>query len=133
MKQILKKEEIKTFQGMLFEHRKVLAGDVTHLENNALRNSKEHAATHDISNFADLGTDYHEQELAIGLIEDSEERLRAIDNALQRIEDGTYGYCEGSAEDEKPHPVGKTRLKAIPWASYCIECQRKVEEEAEEL
>ena len=100
------KEELAQFKKLLLEHRRVLAGDVNHLENNALRNPKENAATLDISNFADLGSDNFEQDFAIGLLENSEATVREIDAALQRIEDGTYGVCEESGE-----PIGKSRLK----------------------
>jgi DnaK suppressor protein len=126
MKRFFTKDEIASFKKTLLDHRRALAGDVNHMENSALRNPKENAATLDISNFADLGTDYHEQELTLGLIENSEGTLHAIDDAIQRIEDGTYGVCEGSDPD-KPHAVGRPRLKALPWARYCIECQRKAE------
>ncbi|MBL7224100.1 MAG: TraR/DksA family transcriptional regulator [Candidatus Brocadiae bacterium] len=138
MKRLFSKEELKGFHKMLLDHRKALAGDVNHLEDTALRNQKDNAATHDISNFADLGTDYHEQELSIGLIENSEGTLRAIDAALLKIENGTYGYCEGiddedAEEEQEPHPIKKNRLKALPWARCCITCQRLMEQSAERL
>jgi len=116
------KTELASFKKLLQQRRAILAGDVNHLEEGALRKSKDDAATLDISNFADLGSDNFEQDFMIGLIENSEETLREIDAALQRIEDGTYGMCE-----EGDHPVGKNRLKVIPWARLCIECQRKAE------
>jgi RNA polymerase-binding transcription factor DksA len=133
MKKLFKKDELERYRNQLVKHRQVIAGDVTHLEDNALRNQRGNAATHDISNFADLGSDYHEQELSIGIIENSEDALRAIDAALAKIEEGTYGYCEGVDGEDEPHPIAKKRLKAIPWARLCIECQRQAEEEAEEL
>ena len=112
------------FKKLLLEYRRALVGDLNHLEEGALRRSKDNAATLDISNFADLGSDYFEQDFTIGLIENSEVTLREIDQALQRIEDGTYGVCEGTGET-----INKDRLKAIPWARLCIDCQRKREEE----
>jgi len=44
--------------------------------------------------------------------------LREVDNALGRYVRGTYGACEGCHEEIPPH-----RLKAIPWARYCLICQ----------
>jgi DnaK suppressor protein len=44
--------------------------------------------------------------------------LREVNNALGRCAHGTYGACEGCHEDIAPH-----RLKAIPWARYCLTCQ----------
>ncbi len=121
----LTKTEIGKFKTLLLDYRAALVGDLNHLEDNALSSRREDAATLDISNFADLGTDNFEKDLTIGLIENSEETLREIDAALLRIEAGTYGVCEESGD-----PVGKNRLMAIPWARLCIDCQRKAEEEA---
>lgn len=119
----LKKQEVAAFKKLLQERRDVLAGDLNHLEEGALRKTKGDAATLDISNFADLGSDNFEQDFMIGLIENSEEVVQEIDAALQRIEDNAYGMCE----DDCGHPIGKDRLKVIPWARLCIECQRKAE------
>ena len=44
--------------------------------------------------------------------------LREVDNALGRYARGAYGACEGCHEEISPH-----RLKAIPWARYCLTCQ----------
>jgi len=118
------KQELASFKKLLQKRREMLADDVNHLEEGALRKSKDDAATLDISNFADLGSDNFEQDFMIGLIENSEETLREIDAALKRIDDGTYGICQ-----EGPHPIGKNRLKVIPWARLCIDCQRKAEQE----
>jgi RNA polymerase-binding protein DksA len=123
----MKKDELAYFKKLLLERRQVLVGDLGHLEDNALKRTKDNAATLDISNFADLGTDNFEQDFTIGLIENSEEVVREIDAALVRIDQGTYGVCEGSGCD-----IGKTRLKAIPWARLCINCQRELEQEASE-
>lgn len=120
----LKKAELTRFRDLLLDYRRVLVGDLNHLEEGALRRKKDNAATLDISNFADLGSDNFEQDFAIGLIENSEATMREINAALQRIEDGTYGACEEDGE-----AIGKSRLDALPWARLCINCQRKREEE----
>ena len=44
--------------------------------------------------------------------------LREIEIALKRVAGGTYGICEGCGEEISPN-----RLKAIPWARYCLPCQ----------
>lgn len=120
----LKKAELERFQSLLLDYRSALVGDLNHLEEGALRRKKDNAATLDISNFADLGSDNFEQDFSIGLIENSETTMREINAALMRIEGGTYGVCEEDGE-----PIGKNRLKALPWARLCIGCQRKLEEE----
>ena len=121
----MKKQELEQFKKLLLDYRKILVGDLNHMEQDALKKSRSDSATLDISNFADLGSDNFEQDFTIGLIENSQETIREIDAALQRIEDGTYGICE-----EDGAKISKARLKAIPWARLCIECQRKAEKEA---
>jgi len=120
----LKKPDLEMFRKLLLEYRRALVGDLNHLEEGALRRGKDNAATLDISNFADLGSDYFEQDFALGLMENSEATLREIDEALKRIENGTYGVCE-----EDGSAIPKARLRAIPWARLCIDCQRKLEQE----
>jgi RNA polymerase-binding protein DksA len=122
---VLTKQDLAAFRKLLLDYRQTLVGDLGHLEDGALRRRKDSAAALDISNFADLGTDNFEQDITLGLLENSEGTLREIDAALQRIEDGTYGVCEASGSS-----IGKRRLKAIPWTRLCIDCQRKAEEEA---
>jgi RNA polymerase-binding transcription factor DksA len=55
---------------------------------------------------------------------DSERKLlREIDNALVRIEKKTYGICEGTGKS-----IPKARLEAQPWARYCVEYARMLEQ-----
>ena len=55
---------------------------------------------------------------------DSERKLLdEIHKALERIEDGIYGICEGTGK-----PIPKARLKAQPWARYCVEYARMIEQ-----
>lgn len=44
--------------------------------------------------------------------------LKEIETALKRVASGTYGECEGCAEE-----ISSARLRAIPWARYCLTCQ----------
>jgi RNA polymerase-binding protein DksA len=74
---------------------------------------------------ADLGTDNYEQEFALGLMDGERKLLREIDDALERIEQGTYGICEGTGK-----PILKARLKAQPWARYCVDYARLLEQRA---
>ena len=72
---------------------------------------------------ADLGTDNYEQEFALGLMDSERKLLREIDDALQRIEQKTYGICEGTGK-----PIPKARLKAQPWARHCVQYARMLEQ-----
>jgi DnaK suppressor protein len=56
--------------------------------------------------------------------------LEEIEDALKRIDKGTFGLCEGCLEQGKPPSkaaIPKARLNAVPYARYCVECARKRE------
>jgi len=122
---MMKPEERAQFKKILLIKRGLLAGSVNRMEDEALRKNRQ-SASGDLSSIpihlADIGTDNYEQEFALGLIENEEEALHDIDEAIAKIEEGTYGQCEVC---EKKIP--KARLKVVPHARLCIECQRKEE------
>ena len=113
--------DIKKFQALLLAKRNEILGNVTSMESEALQRERS-----DLSNLpihmADLGTDNYEIENIIGLMSSERKMLTEIDDALRRIEEGTYGICEGNGE-----PIPKPRLNAIPWARYCVPCAALLE------
>jgi DnaK suppressor protein len=56
--------------------------------------------------------------MLLGLSERERGMLREIDEALDRIDEGTYGICEECGE-----PIAETRLKALPYATLCVDCK----------
>ena len=72
------------------------------------------------NHLGDTATALHDRELDEGLEEGARDTLIEIDAALQRIQDGSYGICEGCGK-----PIGASRLSAIPWARLCIDDQRR--------
>ena len=100
-------------------------GNVQGLSNEALRKNRSESSG-DVStmptHMADLGSDNWEQEFTLGLIEKERTLLHEIDAALDRIKNRTYGICLGSNKR-----ILKTRLKAKPWAKYCIDYAKKKE------
>jgi RNA polymerase-binding transcription factor DksA len=72
---------------------------------------------------ADLGSDNWEQDFALGLIASERQTVREIDAALKRIKDKTYGVCLATHQ-----PISTARLRAKPWAAYCIDYARAREE-----
>jgi RNA polymerase-binding protein DksA len=115
----LNAKDLEQFRELLLEKRAQLAGDVNTMQHEALSRNRQDAAG-DLStmpiHMADIGSDNYEQEFTLGLIEGERALLREIDEALQRIEQGTYGVCLATGQ-----PIGKARLKAQPWAKYCYE------------
>lgn len=71
---------------------------------------------------ADAATETVDRELDYTLEENAEHVLAAIDAALKRMEDGTYGMCQNCGQ-----PISPERLEAMPWATRCIDCKRKEE------
>jgi DnaK suppressor protein len=63
-----------------------------------------------------------ERESAITLLERDSALLRQVDAALRRIEDGEFGRCDLCGKD-----IGSRRLRAVPWAIYCVGCQEEVD------
>jgi len=70
------------------------------------------------SDYGDMSEQSHEEWLFLNRNAANAEQLRQIKEALQRINDGTYGIC---ADCEKP--ISTKRLQAVPWAKYCVQCQ----------
>lgn len=107
------------FREMLLQKRAEILGDVSTLHSGALNKNRSEAAG-DLSSMpihmADLGTDNYEMEFTLGLIEGERAILTEIDEALERIQNGTYGLCLATGR-----PIGKARLRAKPWAKYCYE------------
>lgn len=118
--------DVKRFKRVLLEKRREILLNVNEMEDETLRKSRLDASG-DLSSMpihmADIGTDNYEQEFALGLMDSERKLLREIDDALQRIEDRTYGICEGTGK-----PIPKARLEAQPWARYCVEYARMLEQ-----
>jgi len=117
---------IEHLKQMLLEKRREILVNVNEMEGETLKKSRLDA-TGDLSSMpihmADIGTDNYEQEFALGLMDSERKLLREIDDALQRIEQGTYGICEGTGKR-----VPKARLEAQPWARYCVEYAQMLEQ-----
>ena len=91
-------------------------------------NLREHAEGNEASAFgmhqADAGSDAYDRDLALNLLSQEQNALYEIEEALSRIENGTYGYCEISGDK-----IMKERLEAIPFARLTVECQSQLEKQ----
>ena len=94
------------------------------MQGEALKKSRQDASG-DLSNvpihMADVGTDNYERDLMIELIENGEEGLRNIDTAWKRWTMARTAYVKSVQK------INKDRLKAVPYAKLCIDCQREEE------
>jgi len=114
------------FRAKLLELRARLRGDVSAMANVALNKDRMEGAGEFSSmpiHMADIGTDNYEQEFTLSLAQSESMVLSQIDEALRRIDGGTYGECE---DCEKSIP--KARLNAIPYAHRCVKCASQSEQ-----
>jgi len=108
------KEEIKQ---MLLTMRKELLQDVSQ----TMKAESDHLK-HDIGDFYDHASNDRDRELALMLADRERERLTLVDDALKRLETGTYGVCE-SCDDG----IDKERLQAMTFTKLCLSCQEDLE------
>ena len=73
---------------------------------------------------ADSGTDNFDRDFALSLLSSDQDAIYEIDEALKRIQKGTYGTCELTGK-----PIPKARLDAIPWTRFTVEAQAQLERE----
>ncbi len=70
----------------------------------------------------DLGNQEGEQVVNLLLVENEEQLLREINEALDRLQDGTFGRCESCRQK-----ISRQRLQVLPHTRYCIHCAREME------
>jgi DnaK suppressor protein len=119
----MKKAEMKVYKDRLLSLRARLRGDVNRMADAALKKNGLESSGNLSSmpiHMADIGTDAYEQEFTLSMLATEEDTLGAIEAALERIEDGTYGSCE-----ECEINIPKTRLNAIPYTPLCVKCAEK--------
>src|SRR5260370_20303029 len=120
------KADLETYRDTLVHLQARLTGDVSHLASEALRSGGGEVSGN-LSNAplhpADLGTDNFEQEFTLSLLQNQEQALKEITEALARIRNGTYGRCE-----ECQGVIRKARLQAVPYTRHCVACARKLQQ-----
>jgi DnaK suppressor protein len=73
---------------------------------------------------ADAGSDAYDRDFALSLLSQEQDALYEIEEALKRVDAGTYGICEMSGK-----PIPHARLEAIPFARFTVECQTQIEKQ----
>jgi RNA polymerase-binding transcription factor DksA len=121
----LSAKDIKNFHKLLLDLRDRVTDEITFLTGDNLNRSQRDASG-DLSNYglhmADQGTDNFDREFALNLVSSEQDIIYEIDEAIRRIDSGTYGICESSGD-----PIEKERLKVIPHARYCVSVQSEME------
>jgi len=121
----LSAKELREFRLLLLAKRAELCGDVQRLTAEAFHQLEEGGNERSAMpiHMADLGSDNWEQDFTLGLIDTERSLVIEIDEALQRIDNKTYGICLATH-----NKIGIPRLRAKPWAKYCIEYAQAREE-----
>ncbi len=113
------------YRKILLEEKEKIVNQINNLSEDTLSSSQRDASG-DLSGYsmhmADVGTDNFQRELALGLVSNEQQVLYRINEALNRIEEGTYGKCEICG-----NTIKESRLKALPFATMCISCKEKEE------
>jgi RNA polymerase-binding transcription factor DksA len=103
-------------EARLAELRGLLVAETASL---AARSAEHHVLIARLRGLTD-GDSVLERELAESGAARAEEAVADVEHALERIENGTYGSCEGCGV-----PIPFERLEAIPWARLCVACPRR--------
>ncbi len=118
-------KDIAMFKDLLLKLRDRVIDEISFLSRDNLNRSQRESAG-DLSSYsfhmADQGTDNFDREFAANLLSSEQDVLYEIDEALRRIEAGTYGICEATNQ-----PIEYERLKVLPFARYCVAAQTEME------
>jgi RNA polymerase-binding protein DksA len=79
------------------------------------------------NHMADVGTNVYERERLMTFEQEMRDRVTAIEDALQRMDNGEYGTCERCGKQ-----IPLTRLRAMPFTRFCVDCQEIVDAQAQE-
>ena len=115
----MKKDRLSYFRGKLIEKQRQLVEEVG--------KSAIYAQGQEDDSIKDLGdqaNNAYNREFLFELGNGDRRLLKEVVSALRKIDDGSFGVCERCGE-----PVAEKRLEALPFARYCIDCQRVVEKE----
>ena len=116
--------DMQRFRSLLLEERErtMAAIEFLHEENPGSVEDETGEQTQVDNHIADAASGTYDRELDYSLEGGAETVVRLIDDALARIEAGTYGTCVSCGAQIPPE-----RLEAMPWATLCIDCKRKEE------
>lgn len=111
------KKSQEMFRQRLLASRQALAGEVV--------NRREEGCSLGTDGIQDAGDDAanaYARQLLLNLGEREREALREIDEALERLEEGSFGVCQECGEE-----IVEARLQALPYATLCVECKSNQE------
>ena len=121
----LSKQQLKQFRQLLIIERAKFAGEIKAIAEETSKSPRD--ASGDLSAYtvhmADMAADTYEREMSMNIVSSEQAVLYEIDDAFKRMDEGSYGICQQCNK-----PISLSRLKAVPYASMCIACQRVKEQ-----
>lgn len=125
MKKKYTKKDLQEFKKIVNKRKEEILAEIKHISEDTLKKSQKDASG-DISGYtyhmADVATDNYDREFSLVLASNERELFFALEAAMKKIEEGTFGICEDCKD-----LIAKNRLKAVPYAQLCIKCQKKRE------
>ena len=119
------KKKLAQIRRALLDLRGRLGSNIDSLQNDALRTAGEtvdEMSDTPAEHMADRGSDNFVRDLKIAVLEDTDAELCAVNLALEKIDNGTYGKCERCSKT-----IPEKRLKALPFARLCLRCREEEE------
>jgi RNA polymerase-binding protein DksA len=125
VKKKLLKKDLAEFRKLLLKRKEEILEGIQHISDDTLKKSQKEASG-DISGYtyhmADVATDTYDREFSLGLASNERKIIYELDDALKKIDEGTFGVCEDCKQS-----ISKVRLKAVPFTRLCVKCQEKRE------
>ena len=119
------KKELEFFKNLILKKKSDLFAELGYLESSSMSSTSKDQSG-DLSSYsfhmADQGTDTMDREMAFTFASREGRYLHHLNEALERIEKGTYGLCRSCGGE-----IGKARLDAVPHATQCIKCKNAEE------
>jgi RNA polymerase-binding transcription factor DksA len=98
-----------------------LQDNLLHRQSDLAKDASEEAPSFSL-HMADAGTDTYDRDFALGMLSSEQDAVYEVEQALDRLRNGTYGKCELTGK-----PIEPARLQAIPWARFGAAAERQLE------
>ena len=111
------KKEMEKYRRLLEQKKNGLSNELA-----KTRDAEEETTEESTQDIADKAVSSYTREFLYSLSDSDRGTLVKIDLALERIDEGNFGFCQNCAQ-----PMSEKRLNAVPWASHCVDCQELAE------
>ena len=119
----LEKSKLVQYKKSLLQMREDILSDIKNMQGESGDLDSKDVSGH-VIHMADVATDMYDKEFNMGLASKDRVLLQKIEDALRRVDEGSFGFCLATGKAISP-----ARLKAIPYAEYCLEYQEQIEKQ----